>query len=392
MAAIASTDVTITQQASIGVPGKTWIAGRKRHGLVSIAFGNAALTYPSGGIPMPAASFFGMARNVDTLVLSDPSNASGLLWKYDHSNKTMKGYFPGPILFVEEVVTVASNTGTLAYIPAYIVGVEVTAGSVTGGFHTIPVGETPATLEVAVGLTTGVLTFFATDAVTSVRVTYIPLRTGGYFSAANRVIDEVVVASASGVNTASRAALVQYVYDDTDGARCIPEPPGEQPTATHNCVLDINNTAVTSIDSHADDAGNSLKVTYFKHAALPTGATLFVDDADITLASEAFNFHTGTGTRSFPVMPGFGTNLVGEETATHVCDALAGPSATPAAAIASWNPTANTLTTNHTTAITTTAISWLILDSFLLGEGSLIEMGTNFVVPAQTLYAQVIGW
>jgi hypothetical protein len=333
-----------------------------------------------------------MGRNLDYLRVLDGGNANGVVWKYDYTNKTLRAYTPGPKLIVEEVLTVASSVGTLAYTPAYIVAVDVTAGTTTGGFHVIPTGETPLTREVAVTLTSGLCTFVSTDAVTSARITYVPLRTGGYFIEANRVIDEVVVAAAAKTNLANRACLVQYVWDNTDNILNVPEPVGEAPTATHNCVIDMTNGSnTTDIDSHADDEGNSLKVTYWKHAALPHSA-LYIDDADVTLTTEAFNFHTGTGTRSYVVMPGLGTYLVGEETATNVTDKWAGPSVTASTTQAQWNPIANTITTDHATAITTTAIPYLILDTDLLFDGSLLEMGRNVAPPAQTLIVEAVGW
>lgn len=85
MADIASSDVTITVE-------KRTIVGKQRRNRVKIAFGNGALTYPSGGVPMPAASSFGMVRNLDYLTIFDENDASGIMWKYDKDNLKLRGY------------------------------------------------------------------------------------------------------------------------------------------------------------------------------------------------------------------------------------------------------------------------------------------------------------
>lgn len=79
MTAIASTDITVTVT-------DRYIHGNKRYAEISIAFGNGTLTYPSGGVPMPAFSSFGMLRNLEDLFLSDAGNANGLIYKYDKTN------------------------------------------------------------------------------------------------------------------------------------------------------------------------------------------------------------------------------------------------------------------------------------------------------------------
>lgn len=109
MAAIASSDVTITPQASMGL-SKGRIEGGKRKVLVKIAFGDGALTYPSGGVPMPAKENFGMLRNLDYLLISDNDDAQGIVWKWDYENKKLRGYILG-------VHVAAAGAGTLDDFP-----------------------------------------------------------------------------------------------------------------------------------------------------------------------------------------------------------------------------------------------------------------------------------
>ena len=79
MTAIAASDITVTIV-------RRWINGGKRYAEVSLAFGDAALTYPSGGVPLPVYSALGMIRNIEDLFLSDDGSDNGLLYKYDKAN------------------------------------------------------------------------------------------------------------------------------------------------------------------------------------------------------------------------------------------------------------------------------------------------------------------
>jgi len=125
-------------------------------------------SYATGGLSLTPASL-GLST-IDSM--SFTSAAGGYDFDYDYTNKKAKVIAPLPAVTVDEVVTVSSNTGTLAGVPAVIQNVYVTAGGVTGLFNVIPTGTTPLTKQVAVTQTTGVLTFLGADAVTSAKVTY----------------------------------------------------------------------------------------------------------------------------------------------------------------------------------------------------------------------------
>lgn len=316
-------------------------------------------SYPFGGEALP--SNFPLT----TIKGMKIENKSGHVFEFDYANKKVLVKRKKPLLVVEEVVTVASNAGTLKHLPLYIAAVQVTAGTTTGAFKVIPKGETPLTTQVAVDFTTGGLTFLGTDAVTSAKVTYLPKQDNGYLSSVT--VDETVTASASKADLAARAALVQYVWDDTDGVLCTLEPSGEAPSATHKAVVDINDSGDTSIDSHADDATNTLKVTYVPYDQIP--ADCFIDDTDVALSSEAYNFDADGGYRAL-IVPGLGCVLVGETGAAANQEAVwEGPSGTAANNVAKWDPKLNYILTDQTTAMATTAIPWLVLDPLQIGEG-----------------------
>lgn len=290
---------------------------------------------------------------------------------------TFTGTADASPLVVEEVVSVSSDTGTLANIPAYITSIDVTAGDTTGAFSVIPTGETPLTTQCDVDFTTGVLTFLNTDAVTSVRVTYFPKRTGTMW--AQMTVDETATAAAAKVNLAARAAAVQYVYDTTGGTVLTPVPVGEAP-GSGEYALDIDDSSNTSIDTNADIDGNTLKVTYLPYSALPS-PDMHIGDADITLSSEAWNF-TSDGGYGALVVPGHGCHVVGEATTTNQASLWAGPSGTAGAGVARWRPAVNDILTNEGSAMTTMAIPWIIMPVWALPNHT--PAGTNANESAHT--------
>jgi len=87
MTAIASTDVTITSNArdrNVVADG-----GAKIMTLADIAFGDAALTYATGGVPLPAIGNFGMNRALQRLLIQQPYG-DGLVYRYDPDNHKIK--------------------------------------------------------------------------------------------------------------------------------------------------------------------------------------------------------------------------------------------------------------------------------------------------------------
>jgi len=83
MTALASTDVTVTVNSRDKDIGHGALS--KFMGVASIAFGDAALTYPTGGVPLPAIGRFGLQRQVDIGIVEPPSG-DGYVYKYDRAN------------------------------------------------------------------------------------------------------------------------------------------------------------------------------------------------------------------------------------------------------------------------------------------------------------------
>lgn len=86
MVALAASDVTVTVE-------ERTIEGKKRRNRCKIVFGDGALTYPTGGVPLPTYENWGMTRNLDYIILVDPNDDIGYHWKYDLDNHKLQGYY-----------------------------------------------------------------------------------------------------------------------------------------------------------------------------------------------------------------------------------------------------------------------------------------------------------
>lgn len=88
MADLASTDLTLTLQSQHR-------DGTRKVHVYKIEFGDGALTYPAGGVPLPAKESFGMAHELAYLRVIDSDDSQGIVWKYDYANKKLRGYIQG---------------------------------------------------------------------------------------------------------------------------------------------------------------------------------------------------------------------------------------------------------------------------------------------------------
>lgn len=86
MADIAAADLTYTEQGR----GKT-DASSRRTGTFKIQFGDGALTYPSGGIPLSKGKM-GCPTTIEEFMFVDMSNGDGYLYKYDFTNEKIRIY------------------------------------------------------------------------------------------------------------------------------------------------------------------------------------------------------------------------------------------------------------------------------------------------------------
>ena len=86
MADFASTDVTVTVNQQKKVNGSP----TRRNNQCTIAFGDGALTYATGGVPMPAGGSFGMPNKiVDSMIVQETAGGAGYVAEYDATNNKM---------------------------------------------------------------------------------------------------------------------------------------------------------------------------------------------------------------------------------------------------------------------------------------------------------------
>jgi hypothetical protein len=121
MTALASSDVTITVQ-------KKLINGKRKRNRVKIVFGDGALTYPAGGVPLPAFGQFGMKRFLEVVALSDANDGVGLVWKVDQENLKLRAYQAPAQTHAHDILIkggqAAAGTAATAYYATDILGKE----------------------------------------------------------------------------------------------------------------------------------------------------------------------------------------------------------------------------------------------------------------------------
>jgi hypothetical protein len=70
--------------------GRKSIAGKKKRFRVKLVFGDGALTYPAGGVPMPSAGGLGLVRVLDGLVDIEAASDDSNQYKYDFVNNKIR--------------------------------------------------------------------------------------------------------------------------------------------------------------------------------------------------------------------------------------------------------------------------------------------------------------
>jgi hypothetical protein len=96
---------------------------KKRRNRVTITFGDGVSTYPANGIPLPAASGFGMTRQLDYVTLVDPSSPDGFVYKYSVALNTIRIYAE---------TTVAVNAPLLEATAAFAPAATTLVGEAVG--------------------------------------------------------------------------------------------------------------------------------------------------------------------------------------------------------------------------------------------------------------------
>lgn len=109
MTALTAANVAVTLVQTFR--GGTQISeeSRKRN-VVKLVFGDGALTYPAGGVPVPAAGAFGFKRFLEYLTYLDTSNGDAFLYKWDFVNQKIRIYTTSTNTELGSVAVAASTT------------------------------------------------------------------------------------------------------------------------------------------------------------------------------------------------------------------------------------------------------------------------------------------
>jgi len=108
MTAIVATDVAVSSSHR---NRDVFPVGGKIMSIVDITVGDGALTYPTGGMPLPDKANFGMKREVSAILIEQPS-ANGFIYKYDRENNKLKIFTQGAV--TGSTAAAAAEDGALA--------------------------------------------------------------------------------------------------------------------------------------------------------------------------------------------------------------------------------------------------------------------------------------
>lgn len=152
MAAISSANVTVSPKSGcVDIAPKS----HKIMGIFDVTFGDGALTYPAGGVPLPSIGTFGFKRQVQFGLVQQPVS-NGFLYKYDPDSHKVKIHTQG---VVTGATAAAANTDGAKVLDS--AGTEAfprlpgTAASTTydlGGLIEMPATVAPAAVTVSLFL------------------------------------------------------------------------------------------------------------------------------------------------------------------------------------------------------------------------------------------------
>lgn len=121
MADFAASDVAVTIEKQTILRGSP---GGQRRNIVKIVFGDGALTYNTGGVPMPAAAKFGMLKHVDFIqIFQNSITTVAYIWTWDKTNNKLLG--------IEEVAA-ASSTALTEIADATAIAAQTLYAEVVG--------------------------------------------------------------------------------------------------------------------------------------------------------------------------------------------------------------------------------------------------------------------
>ena len=370
------------------------ISNLEQHSQGDLRAASAQVTFDSsyltGGESL-TPTLLGLGQFVGDIEISNIED--GYQFEWNSSSQLLKVMATSsiPQLIVDEVVTMTTDFGTLAFPPAYIVSIVEGATQV---YRIVGAGKVAVdNVSVAVNFLTGRIDNIAADAPATLLVTYFPQRPGTFFSLENLVLDESIVPSATPVNLAFQAAAIQYVAGDTTPILFEYDTPGDQPDAGSVTINMDDGASGTTIDFNATDVSSeaTASVTYLKAAGLGNEVS-FIDEQELDFTAntaQGFDWTLDTGGPApfgdnALAVPGYGVNFIGED-GSDTQERASWSSFADAAADGTiiWNPRANTALGAQTGTLANSQISWLKVQREA-GGGGLIE------VPSTTNLSSVV--
>lgn len=119
MAALASSDVTYT------IVHQVIADGGYRKNVVKIVFGDGALTYPTGGVPLVKGKM-GVPTDIKSLKIFDADDSNGYHYKYDFANNKLRIYQAPAQTHAHDLKVIAGVTEDEG------IGLETTGGPILG--------------------------------------------------------------------------------------------------------------------------------------------------------------------------------------------------------------------------------------------------------------------
>jgi hypothetical protein len=149
MTAIASTDVTVT----VSTRNRDIMPGMpKRAQIASVVFGNGSLTYPTGGVPLPAKGSFGFQKEIEFGVIEQPIN--GFVYKFDRANHKIliyaQGIRTGSTTAADSTSGAKAENSADAEIAAVIMGTAVDTTYDLGPLKEVPASLAPAAVTLLI--------------------------------------------------------------------------------------------------------------------------------------------------------------------------------------------------------------------------------------------------
>ena len=124
MADLATSDVAVTLN-----PQNVDFMTHNKVTMPAIAFGDGALTYPAGGIPMPDLAHFGLNKEIKRVDIEQPAN--GYVYHFDRTNHKLR-IFQGGAVAAGAIAAASAGTPAGSVAAPTFTGTPISPGTPAG--------------------------------------------------------------------------------------------------------------------------------------------------------------------------------------------------------------------------------------------------------------------